>query len=90
MRAFVPRTAFVAHSGWPVDLYLVEEHAFAVELDTPLISLSVEHTAFDWLDYETAFQRLHWQSNQTALWELAERIRDETLSVLPIGEAHPG
>ena len=90
MQAFVPRTAFSAHQSWPKDQYFVEEHAFAMELASEDVALSHEHSSAEWLDYEAAFQRLHWQSNQTALWELAERIRDETLSVIPIGEYHPG
>ena len=78
-RAFVRKTVFAAHTFWPSNLYLVEEHAFALEVTTPTITLSDEHTAYDWLDYEGAFECLRWQSNQTALWELNERIRDNTL-----------
>jgi dATP pyrophosphohydrolase len=79
-RASVPKTAFLAHSTWPNSLYIVEEHAFAIELATPSLTLSPEHKEFDWLDYESAFQRLRWQSNQTALWELNQRIRDNNLT----------
>ena len=87
-RAFVPKTVFVAHPTWPSHLYLVEEHAFALEVSSPTITLSVEHTAFDWLDFEKAFECLRWQSNQTALWELNERIRDNSL--VAAGESHQG
>jgi dihydroneopterin triphosphate diphosphatase len=85
-RASVPKIAFDVPPGWPDSLYLVEEHAFAIEVGTTSITLSPEHTAFDWLNYDSAFQRLRWQSNQTALWELNERIGGNNLTELSIGE----
>jgi dATP pyrophosphohydrolase len=78
-KASVPKTAFLAHQSWPRKLYVVEEQAFAIEPSTPTVTLSKEHVAAEWLDYSAAFQRLRWQSNQTALWELHERIRDNNL-----------
>lgn len=79
MRAFVPKNVFAAHPAWPQTLYLVEEHAFALELPSTNIRLSAEHRDFAWGVYEEARALLHWQSNQTALWELTERLAQDNL-----------
>lgn len=73
-QARVPTSAFAARKDWPDDLYVIPEYHFAVEAPAPEARLSPEHTACEWLPYDTAFARLHWQSNQTALGELAERL----------------
>ena len=76
--ARVPVSAFAARDQWPDDLYVIPEYHFAVEASTPEARLSAEHTACEWLRYDEAFSRLRFQSNQTALWELAERLdRDD-------------
>ena len=72
--ARVPTASFAAREHWPDDLYVIPEYHFAVEASAPQATLSDEHTACAWLPYEEAFSRLHWQSNQTALQELAERL----------------
>ena len=73
-QARVPTSAFAARDRWPDDLYVIPEYHFAIEAAAPEARLSAEHTACEWLPYDAAFARLHWQSNQTALWELAERL----------------
>lgn len=72
-QARVPVTSFAARKDWPDDLYVIPEYHFAIEAPSPEARLSAEHTACEWLPYNAAFARLHWQSNQTALGELAER-----------------
>ena len=80
--ARVPTASFAAREHWPDDLYVIPEYHFAVEAPSPDATLSDEHTACAWLPYEDAFSRLHWQSNQTALQELAERLsRDDLVRV---------
>lgn len=78
-QARVPVTSFAARKNWPDDLYVIPEYHFAVEAGAPEARLSAEHTACEWLPYDTAFARLHWQSNQTALHELAERLSRDDL-----------
>ena len=68
---------------WGKDCYVVQEHAFAAEVPEKALSLSREHTECAWLPYEEAKNRLRYDSNRTALWELRERIdagnlREET------------
>ena len=62
---------------WPDDVDVIPEHAFAVEVHDPALTLSEEHTEYRWLDYKEAMEALKWDSNKTALWELRRRlIRD--------------
>jgi dATP pyrophosphohydrolase len=43
------------------------------------MSLSHEHTKYEWLDYERAREVLRYDSNKVALWELDRRIRKSLL-----------
>lgn len=52
----------------------VEEHAFGVQVDTKEIRLSKEHTEYEWLDYEEAAGRLHWEEHRTSLRVLNDMI----------------
>ncbi|HEY5476484.1 MAG TPA: NUDIX pyrophosphatase [Tepidiformaceae bacterium] len=77
--ARVPVTAFAAHLSWSESLYVIPEYAFAVEAPSPGIILSREHTELRWLPEEEASALLYWQTNQLALWELAERLERDDL-----------
>jgi dATP pyrophosphohydrolase len=81
MMARIPKIAFTIHAEWPSGLYLVDEHYFAIELASTEVILSNEHTEAAWGTYEESLARLNWQSNQTGLWELSERLR--------LGDLHP-
>jgi dATP pyrophosphohydrolase len=84
MRSDVPKTSFAAHVYWPQSLYVIPQHMFAVEAASQDVTLSHEHTEASWLPYEQAYELLHWQSNQNALWELSERLRKRDLR--PVSE----
>ena len=73
--ASVPRDAFPGGAHWPADVFVVPEHAFAVDVADHPVRLSAEHASVEWLAFDVARQRLTWQSNQVALWELRERLR---------------
>jgi len=72
--ASVPRTAFPG-APWPDSVFVIPQHPFAVNVCTHPIQLSKEHDSFEWLGYEEAFERLTWDSNRVALWELSERLK---------------
>jgi dATP pyrophosphohydrolase len=72
--ASIPVAGFSARREWPADLFVIPEHAFAVEASRFELRLSSEHTQLEWLSYESCQQRLTWDSNRTALWELRERL----------------
>ena len=59
---------------WGKDCFVVPEYAFGVKAESVSMVLSHEHTAFEWVDYETARSMLKYDSNRTALWELSRRI----------------
>lgn len=60
---------------WGERCLVVPEYAFAIAAQPERIVLSHEHTAIHWLDEASAADRLTYDSNRTALWELRERIR---------------
>ena len=60
---------------WPKDLYVVPEYSFGFEC-TGEITLSREHTECVWLPYGEMRQKLTWDSNKTALYELDCRLGD--------------
>jgi dATP pyrophosphohydrolase len=49
-------------------------YAFAVDCSTIPLRLSAEHTGFEWIEYERAYELLRWESNRVALWELNQRL----------------
>jgi len=55
--------------GWPDDMYVVPEYSFGFECTDRLV-LSHEHTELVWLPYKEAREKLQWDSNKTALYEL--------------------
>ena len=73
-RASIPRTAFPG-APWPPEILVITEYSFAVDVDECEIVLSHEHDRFEWLTYQEAHDRLTWDSNRVALWELHERLR---------------
>ena len=74
-RASLPANIYRDSIHWGERRFVVPEYAFAIETDPSQIVLSEEHTTIEWLDETTAAARLTYDSNRTALWELAERIR---------------
>jgi dihydroneopterin triphosphate diphosphatase len=64
---------------WGKDTLVIPEYSFGVELPTKEISLSHEHLAHEWVTYEVALERLKWDSNRTALWELNYRVANNLI-----------
>ena len=71
----VPKECFAAADTWREEIYVIPEHCFAVNVGTDDISLSDEHTEFQWVSFEEASSLLKWDSNRNALWELNERLK---------------
>jgi dihydroneopterin triphosphate diphosphatase len=72
--ASIPAIHFADHHLWGSDVYVIPEYSFGIEVETEEVCLSGEHKECVWLDYETAHDRLKWDSNKTALWELHNRL----------------
>lgn len=78
--AMIPKRYFHDHKS-KTDLYVVPEYCFGVLIgDKVLIGLR-EHSEYSWVSYEKAMNCLRYDSNKTALWELRERIRNESIAV---------
>lgn len=60
---------------WGENCLVIPEYCFAVELRDKNIKISGEHTSYEWVDYDTAKQRLKYDSNKVALWELDNKIK---------------
>ena len=63
--------------NWPADTYVVPEYAFGFPCGSPVM-LSDEHLECAWLSYGEAKEKLKWDSNRTALYELDCRLRNKT------------
>jgi dihydroneopterin triphosphate diphosphatase len=70
---------FQARHHWPQDLYVIPNHCYAADCSTLTFTLSLEHTEYAWMRYDDGYQALRWDNNKTALWELNERLRNNTL-----------
>ena len=64
-----------ARAIWGESCLVIPEYCFAVEMKCEDISISREHGCFEWVDYSTAKERLRYDSNKVALWELDNKIR---------------
>ncbi len=58
---------------WDGDICVIPEYAFGFECNAD-IKLSREHTECIWLPYREAMEKLSWDSNRTALYELNFRL----------------
>ena len=101
---YIPANVYTACATqhWPTDLYVVPEYSFGFECKEE-ISLSSEHDALVWLPYAEARNRLTWDSNKTALYELDRRLDAEARAIArsylgkavtmqidrPLGSRHP-
>ena len=72
--ASIPATYFADQQLWGTDVYVIPEYSFGVEVKDEEVYVFDEHREYAWLDYETARDRLEWDSNKTALWELHSRL----------------
>ena len=74
--AYVPANVIAQRHRklWPDDTYVLPEYSFAFECTSDLV-LSGEHVSYQWLSYEEALERLQWDSNKTALYELNCRLQ---------------
>lgn len=66
-------------STWGKDIYVVPEYSFGVYIENDNIILSDEHCQYEWLTFEKAYEKLKFDSNKTALWELNQRLLKNNL-----------
>ena len=73
----VPVYLFRDSAAWGEDMYVIPEYSFGMDCTGCEIVLSDEHTGLEWLLYPEAYQRLTYDSNRVALWELHQRIQGQ-------------
>jgi dihydroneopterin triphosphate diphosphatase len=71
----VPSYLFRDGAAWGEALYVIPEYSFGVDCTGRQVALSDEHTELRWLPYGEARERLRYDSNRTALWELHQKLR---------------
>lgn len=71
----IPVVDVVGSFKWGDKTFLVEEFCFGVNAQEENIKISSEHLKYEWVSYDEAIQRLKWDSNKTALWELNQKLK---------------
>ena len=74
---YIPTEIFPKRQAyhWPPDTYVIPEYAFGFECSED-VCLSHEHLECVWLPYGEAKEKLKWDSNRTALYELNCRLKN--------------
>ena len=79
-RTTIPVLNITGNYTWGPKVYVIPEYTFAVEiLSDDNIRLSSEHKEYKWVEYDEAMNKLKYDSNKTALWELNEKIKNRVL-----------
>lgn len=73
--ATLPVVNVTGEFTWGPEVLVIPEHAFGVRCVSPELRLSDEHTEYGWFGLDEATERLRWDSNRNALWELDHRLR---------------
>ena len=77
-RTTIPVLNITGKYTWGIDVYVIPEYAFAVEIIiNDNIQLSNEHKEYKWVEYDEAMKKLKYDRDKTALWELNERIKND-------------
>ncbi len=72
----IPVLNITGEYTWGTNVYVVPEYSYAVEIEgeNSNIQLSNEHKEYKWVEYDEAVEKLKYDSNKTALWELNEKL----------------
>ena len=70
----IPVVDITKESSWDNDVYVVPEYSFGVPLENHDIHLSSEHKEYKWCLFDETYEKLKFDSNKTALWELNQRL----------------
>ena len=75
----IPVVNITGKFSWGNDVYVVTEHSFGVFTENNDIKLSSEHKQYEWFTFDEAYEKLEFDSNKTALWELNQRLLNSDL-----------
>jgi len=65
---------------WGKEIIMIPEFAFGIEVLSRKIEISNEHIQYLWLNCEDAIDKLKYDSNKSALWELDYRLKNGVLN----------
>lgn len=70
----IPVVNVTGKFSWGPNVYVVTEYSFGVYTENSDIKLSGEHKQYKWFTFDEAYEKLEFDSNKTALWELNQRL----------------
>lgn len=76
-RVSVRVTEFQDSHLWGEEIYVIPQYCFGVLVREASLVLSGEHSDYRWLKYEEAYRLVNYDGNQTALWELNQRLKGQ-------------
>ena len=68
-------TEFGCSHLWGEDVYVIPQYWFGVLVQHVKLTLSREHTGYQWLAFKEAHDLVRYDGDKTALWELDRRLR---------------
>jgi len=74
----IPVIHFRDRDLWGPATHVIPEYSFGIEAIVEELHLCDEHTEYQWLNYQDAYEIVRFDSNRTALWELNRRLEQET------------
>lgn len=65
---------------WGKNVYVVPEYSYAIEIkeEDGNIQILDEHKEYKWVEYDEALEKLKYDSNKKALWELNQKVNKRT------------
>jgi dATP pyrophosphohydrolase len=70
----IPVTEFHDSQLWGEEVFVIPQYCFGVLVTEGSIGLSQEHSEYQWLAYQEAYDLVQFDGNRTALWELNKRL----------------
>jgi len=58
------------------EVIMIPEFSFGLKTNSKKLSLSSEHSEYLWLEIDDAIEKLKYDSNKSALWELDRRLKN--------------
>ena len=77
----IPVINITGEFTWGSEVYVVTEYTFGAFVENSSIKLSDEHKRYEWLTFDEAYEKLQFDSNKTALWELNQRLLNSDLKL---------
>jgi dATP pyrophosphohydrolase len=72
-KCMLPKVTYTNNEQWHDHKYVIPEYTFMTRVQSEG-TLSEEHTEFRWLSFSDASERVKYDSNRIALWEMEQRL----------------